>query len=304
MVRKRSLPWWLAVLVAAAVLRHPAAAGAGDGLVLDPPPGFAAQGAIETFSPETLYDIIDGDAEIYLKAGFLRLDFRRFFPEGREEGWMDCLAYRMADHRAAFSVFSLRRGEEAEPLSVTSHAYRTDSGVFFVHGPFYVEILVDPSVAEGADRARDLAGALVERTPMAPAAIPELGWFPDGGRVAGSEVLHTGAAFGFEGMAGLFSARYEAGEGRGTAFFRESSSETDARTLADRYLADLVGAGGVESPASGLPPGGRLVRILDAYTAVFTVGNHLAGVQDAPTPEAAVALSGRLAASLESAAHP
>ena len=104
------------------------------------PPG-CSMSAPEVFTPGTLYDKIDGKAELYVPAGVRFLFCQRFEPAGGGDPWFELFAYRMADARSAFAVFSLQRRSGAPPSPVTDLAYRGGNALFLAHGPWYLELI-------------------------------------------------------------------------------------------------------------------------------------------------------------------
>lgn len=281
-----------AVIVAFILLAPPGAAAAGSSA--SAPADFQAVSPPERFTPDTLYEIINGDADLYLKAGFVELEARRFTHIDDPSRWIEMMAYQMEGHRSAFAVYSVRRGEDARPVDLTPMAYRRPGGVFFVHGPYYVEISATDDSDTVMRNMDHLAQSFIRETPAAAAPIPEIGWFPDEGQVADSIVLHPAGAFGFEPFDGLFTARYQSGGGEATVFFRECPSTDAADRLAADYGAFLLEFDG-EALSTDIPlPNARMIRILDTYTLIFSRDRIVAGVQDAGSPGDAEALARRL----------
>ncbi len=259
-----------------------------------PPSEFVATAAPEIFDPDTLFEIINGDADLYLKAGFERLETRQFqlTSDPREE--LSVFVYRMTGHRSAFAVYSVRRDEDARPYPLTRFAYRYRNGLFLVHGPYYVEILATGDSSRLAAAMDDVATAFIEAHAVMAEPIAELDLFPPEGLVPGSTALHPANAFGFDGFADLFTARYRSNAGPATAFLKPCPSHGAAVELADAYQTFLTAYDGVAAPQDPVFPEGRLLRVMDAYTLVFVHGHTVAGVQDAGTPELAARLASAL----------
>lgn len=255
----------------------------------------------ERFSPETLFEIINGDADGYLKAGFVALDYRQLIVNEDARSSIEFFIYRMERHRDAFAVFSVRRGREARPDALTRFAYRYQRGLFFVHGPYYVEILAAEENAALKQAMQRLGEAFIDSHAVQAAPIPELELFPPEDLIPDSVALHPSGAFGFEAFSDLFTARYRLNDSEATVFFRSCPSPEAATQLATDYHAFLMEYDGVAVPASSSLPNSRQIRVLDTYTLVFTYGDTLAGVQDAATPEQADMLARRLYVALSSA---
>lgn len=270
----------------------------GKGMVL--PSNLVAGSNLQRFLPDTLYEIINGDADLYLKAGFVRLETRRFLLKDDSRQWIDFYAYQMNRHRSAFAVFSVRRDREAVPFALTRFAYRYQNGLFFVHGPYYVEILAGEETVTMVDAMHRLGAAFIDFNEVEAEPIPELGLFPPEDLIPDSIALHPSGAFGFEAFNDVFTARYRVNRSQATAFFRLCRSPEAAARLAFEYQAFLMEYDGVAAPENNSLPNSRLIQILDTYTLVFTHGNTVAGVQDARTPDQAEMLAMRLKAGLSS----
>ncbi len=255
------------------------------------PPGFTASSPPAFFEPDTLFEIINGDADLYLKAGFTRLETRRFSLTSDTRQELTVFIYEMKRHRSAFAVYSVRRGEEARPSSLTRFAYRYRNGLFLVHGLYYVEILATDNTPRMVTAMNQLAAAFMQAYTAATEPIPALDIFPPEGLVPGSMALHPANAFGFDGFSDLFSARYRLNAESATAFLKSCPSPGAAAELAAGYEGFLAAYDGVA--VSGYPsfPEGHLMRVMDAYTLVFVHGKTVAGVQDAGTPELAFRLA-------------
>jgi len=261
-------------------------------LPLPLPDGLVPMSPVETFTPETLSEKINGKAELYLSAGFRSLQSQRFMEKERPESWMELYLYDMGDLRNAFAVFTAQRREDARAISLTPFAYETANALFFVHGRHYVEIV---SAAEESPAAvTALAEGLVREKPSREETLPELALFPSEYRVEGSWVLLAENVFGFELMNRTFTAEYEPPEGRTTAFLSLRKDPEEARKLADGYVRFLLENGGKALECADGLPGVHCIEILDTFEMVFSSGRVLAGVHQAE----ALAPAARLARSL------
>ncbi len=269
-----------------------APAASADSIPL--PDGFSAMSPPEVFGPETLSDKIDGKAELYLAAGFERLTARRVAPgEAAAGGWMEIFAYRMDDPRSAFAVYSAQQREGAQPVSRFRHGYRTANALFFVHGPFYVEI-VSSSADENAGRLQQAADAFAAAHPVAEAEVAEKDLFPADGLLPDSIVLQSADVFGFEKLNDVFIAQYRLNDSVVGAFVSARASTPEAEQLAEAYADFLIRFGGKPEPVDFPAPAVHLVEVFGVYELVFASGSVLAGVHEAEDPGTALLLGGRL----------
>jgi hypothetical protein len=260
--------------------------------------GLRPMGPPETYDAATLSDKIDGKAELYLAAGFERLECRRFALADDPARWLERFAYTMKSPPGAFAVYSQQRRPQAQPLTWVNDGYQAANGLFLVQGAHYLEII--GSEASDALQARmiDLARAFIQAHPVAQAAVDERALFPKEGLAADSIALTPANAFGFERLDRIFTADY-AGDGhRAMAFLSRRASAQEAADLAGAYADYLLTYGGqrVQAPEGAAPV--TVIAILDQYEIVFQRGDLLAGVHEADDLAYGLALATKLYANL------
>ena len=254
----------------------------------------------ERFGPDTLYEKINGRADLYLSSGFASLKTQRFSVDKTGGAWVEVFVYDMATPENAFSVFSMQRREDAEAAGIVPNAYRTENALFLTHGPFYLEV-IGTDASEGLQQAINLlAHAFVQAHGATTVAdAPGNGLFPEIGLQAESLQLATANAFGYEQLDRVYTAEYLVEGARLTAFVSDRQTAEAASALAIEYRQTLVsyGASTIDAP---LPVEGAVViQFFDAYEIVFSRGRYLAGVHEAGSLEAASMLAGQLAGHLE-----
>jgi len=125
--------------------------------------GARPAGDITWYTPENLYDYINGQAEQFREAGFVALahaEVRAKTATG--DAYVEVDLYRMTSAEAAGSVMDPPPPNDALDLAPGVQAYRAETLCEFVAGPYYVRISprVDPAgQAEMVEAlARSLAG--------------------------------------------------------------------------------------------------------------------------------------------------
>ncbi len=229
-----------------------------------------------------------------LSAGFTRLVSQRFKDERESDLWLEAFVYDMADGRNAFSVFSAQRREDAVPLDITTHSYRTPNALFFVHGSYYVEIIASEASEKVLQPMKLLAESFIRNTRAETTTINEMELFPKQGLVADSISLISSDAFGYEGLDKVYTAEYELDGGGLMAYLSRRQSKDEAEKLANAYRKFLITFGG-QAIENQLPvKDAHLVEILDTYEIIFFHGAYMAGVREAATIEQAKELVIRL----------
>jgi hypothetical protein len=250
--------------------------------------------ASEVFDAQNLSDKINGKAELYLSAGFVRLVSQRFKDEEMPDLWIEVFIYDMASGHNAFSVFSAQRREDGVPMDMTLHSYRTSNALFLVHGSYYIEIIASEASERVAQPMKLLADRFIRNTPTETVAINEMELFPQQDLVADSMALVSSDAFGYEGLDKVYTAEYEIDDTGLMAYFSRRQTGDDAEKLATAYRDFLVNFGGQVLEIQLPIKDAQLIEILDTYEIIFSYGAYMAGVREALTIDQAKKLVLRL----------
>lgn len=261
--------------------------------------GLEALSAAENYRPDNLSDKINGKAELYLAAGFRRMQSQRFGLVGQSGKWMERFIYDMGQLRGAFAVFSAQRRSNIDPLGLTPYAYRASNGLFFVHGRYYVEIIAAEVDPELQVQMETLARSFVTSWQPDAESLETLTRFPSEGLVPHSRSLIANSAFGLDRLDWIYTARYEDEQEEATAFVSRRPSARDAAELADAFHRYWIDYGGEELVAPDSLPDARMVTILDSYEIVMVHGAYLVGVHEASSRAFGLDLAVRLKRMIE-----
>lgn len=255
----------------------------------------------EAFSAETLSDKINGKAELYLSAGFKRLDSQRFRDDKAPDRWIEIFIYDMDNQDNAFAVYSMQQRDDATPAGISRLSYTTGNALYLAHGHYYIEGIASEASEEALGKLKHFAKNFVRETPVQSAQIDEPQLFPKHGLVAESIAMIPTNAFGYSKLDRVFVAGYMLGDADLTAFLSDRKSPGAAERLAEEYHDFLGQFGGVDIPAEDGKKTRRVrvVEILGAYEIIFTQGSYLAGIHEAADMKQAIQLADQLAKNLE-----
>ena len=265
---------------------------------MTPPPGLRTSGFPETFSPDTLWEKINGQAEFYLSAGFVSLTSQLYERVEDVDSMIEVNAYHMGGILNAFSVFSLQRRDDAHTIDIARFAYQSENTVYLVHGPFYLEILWILPLDGKISVLKLLAEQFVRETPTKGEDLPQLELFPLKNLIKGSASLITNDAFGFEPLDDVFTAEYGIGNNRATAYISKRKTVQEARNLVTGLHTYFKSFGGRSIQANLAIQDVRMIEIMGTFDLMFSMGEYFAGVHEAPTQKQAEKIAERLAASL------
>ncbi len=264
-----------------------------SGIIL--PANLVELGKPEAFTPDNLYDKIDGKAELYLAAGFVGMNCRRFALKQNQDVWVEWSVYDMGELAHAFSVFSVQRRAEGQPAALGEYAYRTQNAVFFVCGKNYIEAVASEPNELLLEGVIAFARSFIAFNPAPVSKLAELDLLPGENLVPGSQTLQIADAFGFDQLTNVFTATYQIGSVRATGFVEACADNDAAHSLAQAYFAFLKSNGG--KALAGATPDAA-VEMMGSIELVFSEGRFLAGVHTAPSLAVAKKLADTLRASL------
>jgi hypothetical protein len=214
---------------------------------------------------------------------------------------MEWFVYDMGTLPQAFSVFSLQRRAEAQPLDLTPFAYQTQNSLYFVSGRYYVEAVTAMPTEPMMAAMRAMARLFVAAHPPGAAEIPELKLFPPDNLEAGSQGLQIVDAFGFDQFTNVFTAKYRVPDGATNAevlAFLELTKTPAAAALRDAYRSFLLANGGKEIESQDAASIGMPIEFMGNIEIVFAESNMVVGVHAAPDSASAAKVAQQLADSL------
>ena len=258
------------------------------------PPGMKPLTPPEVFTPETLYEKINGKAELYLSAGFNRLRCQRMHPEQNPELWMEAFVYEMETTSNAFSVFSMQRRDDGTPTDLSDFSYQTENALFLAHGSYYLEIIGSQATPEMRQLMTKFSKHFIQKTISGGKTLSEFSLFPDACSDQTQMSVIPSSAFGFDKLDNVYTAQCTVNQKTTMAFLSNRGSAENARNLAIAYGTFLKTFGGTEIPLAEQQGDARLIEIFGTYELIFTAGSYLCGVHEAETQEQAMSVAALL----------
>ena len=225
---------FLVCVVLCAGLAVPAIAQEGQGFRFPEMRGWRLPAQPQTFSPDALYEYIDGGADLYLKYEFQELTVADYRNDGQASVTVE--VYRHRDSNHAFGIYSQERLPSAEYLNIGTQGYRESGALNFVKGPYYVKISSDNTGADDQEIllafARSVSRELAGQTSL-PATLAS---FPSEGKRKNSEKFIAQDFLGYSFLHSGFTADYELSGKKFQIFVIEGANREDTRAMLERYL--------------------------------------------------------------------
>jgi hypothetical protein len=223
------------------------AAGGGQPFAFPGVDGWSLSGQPQGFSPDTLYEYIDGGADLYLKYEFQELQVAEY---RKDKASVTVEVYRHRDARQAFGIYSQERLPSADFVVLGTQGYYESTVLNFLQDRYYVKMSSENTGAE--DREVLLAfGEQVSRALGGTASLPGiLSALPTEGRKRNSEKFVDKDFLGYSVLHSGLSAEYEVSGKKFQLFVIEGENLADCRAMLEGYLGRIQGPGAkvVEGP--------------------------------------------------------
>jgi hypothetical protein len=213
--------------------------------------GIKPMGETEFYSPDTLYEKIDGRAPAYLGFNFQQLRSRSFAVEASKGSYVDVYEYRMDSPVNAFGIFSIERDPKGKPLDFAPDGYAGEMGFFFRQGACYVQVIASDQDPKTVDLAKAIAGNRAKAIPADDSGLDTRRKLPNSGLIPESVSFVLDNAQGQAFLKNVFQATYDF-EGEKLPFFLMIA---EPQTTAAAYQSYLTFCGrfgkATELPESG-----------------------------------------------------
>ena len=164
------------------------------------------------FTPDDLYDYIDGNADLFIAFGFEEAAVGDYVPTGEDEGWISVEVYDMRAPLHAFGIYRAEKADGVKGVAIGVQGYESAGVIAFWKGSHYVK--VSSIEGEGAAATRRLAETVAARIGGESAMPVELSRLPSENRLPGSERYVRKNALGHRFLNEVVSARYGLGKAR------------------------------------------------------------------------------------------
>jgi len=197
----------------------------------------------QLYDKKTLFEHINGQAELYLQYGFQGSIFTIYQNKKQRQNQIEVDIYDMGNTVQAFGVFSRLRNED-RPGGFGSDSYLDDQSAFFYKGRYFVLLYAAESNMDALRQfSRLIASKITDTTPPP----KEIGYFPKDGLKPGSIQYFAEGLLGKQFLKKGFRGTYT-DDGRETHLFfsilKDSREATHALKL---FQEDLSKRGKVSS---------------------------------------------------------
>jgi hypothetical protein len=185
------------------------------------------------FTPENLWDFIDGAADNYLAYGFVNLHVAEY-KKGKNVIKLEI--YRHSDNTMAFGIYSSERSPSFRFINLGAQGYVAEGSVNFFKGKYYVKIRTyskDQKALQSTEKLAFKVADLLEGENSIPVVLSR---FPEAGKKINEETYINESVLGHKFLNRAFKAEYETGNDKFAIYLIESRSPEETWKSSEAYL--------------------------------------------------------------------
>ena len=202
--------------------------------------GWKQSGEGEVFSPDTLFEYIDGGADIYLKYDFEELKVAEYQAEHQDKkATVTVEVYRHRTPNDAFGIYSQERLSGARFLQIGVQGYVEEDFLNFLAGPYYVKLSGIKIGPEEQDVLIIFAKKVAENLGVQGSFPSVLSSFPKEGKKENSETFIAKNFLGYPFLHSSFLFDYEVSGKKFRLFLIESTGREELKMMVQKYLRQI-----------------------------------------------------------------
>lgn len=239
------------------------------------PAGIERSSEIRTFEGESLFEYINGGAEIYHSYNFVEVATATYGSNGTE---MVVDIYRFENPDNAYGLFASYRPENPAFVQLGAEGFSSPTSIDFVKGPFVVKVIGFEKSAEIEQAVSVLASEINGILPADDSRPQKFSIFPQRDIIEATDRIYAESFLGHGFLTGVYVRKYQLDSDTLTLFITE-----DGPGEKFALWFELGAADGSAEPASDdlLFDDGRAFVIENSYYGRIVTGlkgEHLLGV--------------------------
>ncbi|MBE9512105.1 MAG: hypothetical protein IMY71_14645 [Bacteroidetes bacterium] len=196
--------------------------------------GWKISGEIKVYTPETLYEYINGAAELYLSYDFQELQVAKYLNEKNASIIVEI--YRHKTPVYAFGIYSQERPIVGDFLKIGAQGYFEEPILNFLVGNTYVKINSYSVGGKASEVLQTFANKVVENIDGEGAFPKILTCFPDEGKKQNSERFFAKNFLGHGFLHSAFTADYIIKNSTFRLFIIQGANSKDCEEMLKQYV--------------------------------------------------------------------
>ena len=205
--------------------------------------GWTLQEKVTLYDKETLFDRIDGEAELYFPYGFERLAYARYSNSPSGQIVIEADVYKMGSLLDAFGIYATYRRKDGADIAIGVEGTISPAQLFFYQGRYFVRLQGIGTKDPGEDTFLSCARAISKNLPRVAGGPRELESFKFSAVEPKSERYIAKSLFGYDFFRRGFIADATLKDVQVQLFLVPENSTETARKAFDRYRSYLETSG-------------------------------------------------------------
>jgi hypothetical protein len=198
-------------------------------------PNWKIKGIIEVYNPETLFEYINGAAEVFLMYDFEQLETANFENQKGPSVTIDVYQHKkIAD---GFGIFSQEKPLKGNYLEIGHQGYYEKGILNFFQNNFYIKLSAYSLGDQDQQILMEFARAIEKKLPAKQDLPKCLTYFPLKGKVDNSEKYISKNFLGHAFLHSAFVAHYKIDNNEFQVFIIEAENELKAKNITADYTA-------------------------------------------------------------------
>ncbi|MCU4156550.1 hypothetical protein J1N10_11235 [Carboxylicivirga sp. A043] len=192
-------------------------------------------GEIDHYTPNTLYNAINGGSELYLKfnfKGMTTVDYQH------NSNYITVELYKHASPIDAFGIYSMERPQDDKYFNIGVQGFGEDDYIYFLAGQYYIKVRALKVSNESKKAMKSIAQKLSEQLNNNTVYPCEFNSFPESYRVPFSDKYIKESILGYEFLKHSYEVKYSNADSEYTLFVLKGDNDTDAKNMLSEYMTE------------------------------------------------------------------
>lgn len=218
---------------------------------------FSYDGKIDTYTPDTLFEYINGGADLFLNFDFVKLHSLRY--KNKDGGEITADIYIHSDLPNGFGIYTQEKPTEGDFIEIGTEGYYEEGILNFFKGPAYVKISSFDLGKNEELILKKLAEEISGRITQQKGYPPIFSKFPSENRVSGSDKFININFLGHSFLSKVYSREYSNGGKTLRLFVIKNNSVSESEKVLSKYTEFVKGKSGA------IKKEGNIVTFTDPY---------------------------------------
>ncbi len=189
------------------------------------------------FTPETLWDFINGAADTYLAYGFQNLHVAEY---KKGKNIIKLEVYKLSNNIMAFGIYSSERSPSFQFVNIGAQGYKIDGTINFFKGDYYIKIRTFSKKEKILKATESLAHIVAEQLDGTVELPSTLAMFPVAGKKVNEETYINESVLGHKFLTNSFKANYTAGTDDFSVFIINEATPAELNKTVNDYLTSAA----------------------------------------------------------------